>query len=139
MATGTIGTDRRSRTKLVALVVVLAIATTLFAMQATSLLSTTTATALRPPPVIVLNELPTGPQHGQGPHPHKITLEDRSLDARSRVALAGAKRPEDYTYEPVLRKVLLATRLRFDPADGLQQWERALLAMDPNGATAPGR
>jgi hypothetical protein len=52
----------------VALVVVIAIGIALLAVQATSLLSTTTDPTLRPP-VIVSNERPTGPQHGQGPHP----------------------------------------------------------------------
>ncbi len=93
MATGSIGTDRRSRTKFVALFVVLAIAASVLAVQARSFLSTTSSAALRPPSVFVLNELPTGPQHGQGPHPHEITLEGKSLAARSRVALAEAKRP----------------------------------------------
>ena len=72
MATRAIGTDRRSLTKVVALMLMLGIGASVLALQARSLLWAASTTAVLPPPVIVLNELPTGPQHGQGPHPHEI-------------------------------------------------------------------
>jgi hypothetical protein len=53
----------------VVIAMVIAIAITLHLAQATTLPSTTTDTALRPP-VVVVNGLPTGPQHSQGPHPN---------------------------------------------------------------------
>jgi hypothetical protein len=72
MATRTIGTNRRSRTKFVRIFVVLAIAASALTVQANSLLSTTLNTAAQPLPVTRLNELPTGPQHNHGPHPYKM-------------------------------------------------------------------
>lgn len=71
MATRTIGTNRRSRTKFVGLLVVLAIAASALTVTARSLQSTTSNTPGQPLPVIRLNELPTGPQHSHGPHPYK--------------------------------------------------------------------
>ena len=38
-----------------------------------------------------------------------------------------------------VRKDLIARRSAFDPLDGLQRWERLLLAMDPNGDANGGR
>ena len=74
MATSETGTDR-SRMKIVALVAGTVITIALFAAQATSLLSITADTAPRPP-VRVATALPTGPQHGRGPHPQMFTLSD---------------------------------------------------------------
>jgi hypothetical protein len=62
--------------KLMALVVMIAFAITLLAVQATSSASTTTDAALRPQ-VTVVNELPTGPQHSQGPHPDGAARSQR--------------------------------------------------------------
>jgi hypothetical protein len=69
MATTEIGTDRRPRTKLAALVLVIALTITLLAMQAPSWFRTTNP-PVRPSSLIVPVELPKGPQHGQGPHPY---------------------------------------------------------------------
>ena len=71
MATRTTGSDKQSRTKSVAFLVLIAIMALVLAGQVRSRSRTSNSHAqLRP--AIVLNELPTGPQHGQGPHPFKI-------------------------------------------------------------------
>ena len=49
----------------------------------------------------------------------------------------GAASSDAYTLDT--REDLTARRSAFDPSDGLQRWERRLLAMDPNGAANPGR
>jgi hypothetical protein len=71
MATRMIGSDIGSRAKLVAMLLVVAIGSSVLTLQASAFLSTTSS-AVRTPVAIRLNELPTGPQHGEGPHPYKI-------------------------------------------------------------------
>jgi hypothetical protein len=51
----------------------------------------------------------------------------------------GGASASSYEYTPETRENLIARRSAFDPSDGLQRWERMLLAMDPNGATDAGR
>ena len=48
------------------------------------------------------------------------------------------ERPSTYRYNLATRSRLLARQPRFDVSDGLQRWERLLLAMDPDGS-GPGR
>ena len=48
------------------------------------------------------------------------------------------ERPSSYRYNLATRSRLLARQPWFDVSDGLQRWERLLLAMDPDG-TGPGR
>ena len=48
------------------------------------------------------------------------------------------ERPSSYRYNLATRSRLLARQPRFDVSDGLQRWERLLLAMDPDGG-GPGR
>jgi hypothetical protein len=43
-----------------------------------------------------------------------------------------------YQYDLATRSSLVARKSQFDVSDGLQQWERMLLAMDPDGS-GPGR
>ena len=43
------------------------------------------------------------------------------------------ERPSSYRYNLATRSRLLARQPRFDVSDGLQRWERLLLAMDPDG------
>jgi hypothetical protein len=87
-----IGTDRRAPTNLVALVVVTAIPIALLAAQTTSLLPATTETAHRPP-AIVSNELPTGPQHSQGPHPYRPRSQDIAHGAKGKWLVPGDPPP----------------------------------------------
>jgi hypothetical protein len=51
--------------------------------------------------------------------------------------IGGTTSSSEYTLDT--REDLAARRGAFDPSDGLQRWERRLLAMDPNGAANPGR
>jgi hypothetical protein len=52
---------------------------------------------------------------------------------------AGCSSASWYVYDPITRVRLITRRSEFDPTDGLQRWERLLLAMDPNGAANAGR
>ena len=51
---------------------------------------------------------------------------------------SGYERPSSYQYSPAIRSRLVARQPWFDVSDGLQRWERLLLAMDPDGS-GPGR
>jgi len=80
MATRTTGSDKQSRTKSVPFLVLIAIMALVLVGQVKSR-STTSNSHEQLRPAIVLNELPTGPQHGRGPHPFKIDrLEQPSAE-----------------------------------------------------------
>jgi hypothetical protein len=49
------------------------------------------------------------------------------------------ERASSYRYNVATRSRLLVRQPRFDVSDGLQRWERLLLAMDPDGGGGPGR
>ena len=51
---------------------------------------------------------------------------------------SGYERPSSYRYSLAIRSRLVARLPWFDVSDGLQRWERLLLAMDPDGS-GPGR
>lgn len=51
----------------------------------------------------------------------------------------GGASASSYEFTSNTREDLIARRSAFDPSDGLQRWERLLLAMDPNGALNVGR
>jgi hypothetical protein len=59
--------------------------------------------------------------------------------AAQTVGSDGGASASSYAYTPETREDLIARRSAFDPSDGLERWERMLLAMDPNGATDGGR
>ena len=52
---------------------------------------------------------------------------------------SGDHAPSSSAYDARARESLIARRSAFEPGDGLQRWERLLLAMDPNGRADPGR
>jgi len=62
-----------------------------------------------------------------------------SVTAAKTLGSEGGSSASSYRYTLDTREDLTARRSAFDPSDGLQRWERMLLAMDPNGAAAPGR
>lgn len=62
-----------------------------------------------------------------------------SVAAGQTLGSEGGGSEPSYEYTPNTREDLIGRRSAFDPSDGLQRWERMLLAMDPNGATDAGR
>jgi hypothetical protein len=62
-----------------------------------------------------------------------------SVAAAATLGSEGDAARSSYGYTLTTREDLVARRTAFDPSDGLQRWERLLLAMDPNGAGNPGR
>ena len=68
-----------------------------------------------------------------------VGVMGQQADARSSASLRdNNQRPSSYRYNLATRSRLLARQPWFDVSDGLQRWERLLLAMDPDG-TGPGR
>jgi hypothetical protein len=62
-----------------------------------------------------------------------------SVAATPALGSGGCASASSYDYDPDTRQGLIARRSAFDPSDGLQRWERLLLAMDPNGTANVGR
>ncbi|HEX6131933.1 MAG TPA: hypothetical protein VF044_09385 [Actinomycetota bacterium] len=63
----------------------------------------------------------------------------RSVAAAATLASERGASASSYAYTLDTREDLTGRRRAFDPGDGLQRWERLLLAMDPNGAANAGR
>jgi hypothetical protein len=62
-----------------------------------------------------------------------------SVAAAQTIGSEGGAAASFYEYTANTREDLIARRRAFDPSDGLERWERLLLAMDPNGAGNAGR
>jgi hypothetical protein len=68
-----------------------------------------------------------------------VGVMGQQADAKPFAHLRGSyQSSSSYQYDLATRSKLLARQPRFDVSDGLQRWERLLLAMDPDGG-GPGR